>query len=68
MIRVVSQTTPCFCSVCDEPDALLVKWSHEKPGFTHLSGQWALCDKHAQQLSAVLTQRLGARRRARAKA
>lgn len=50
-IRVVRPTTPCYCSVCDAPNAFRVRLVN--PAVVQPGG-FALCDKHAEQLGGLL--------------
>lgn len=54
-MRIVKRT-PCYCSVCDEPNALNVVAKHEKPAYDHIEMRFAVCLKHAEQLASMLLQ------------
>lgn len=43
---------PCYCQICDAP-AVLVKATHELPGYSHIEFRLALCDRHAERLASL---------------
>ena len=54
-MRVARKTTPCYCTECDAPNALFVRF--QNPAVVQ-NGSIALCDKHAHQLASMLLQKL----------